>query len=86
MPLSSREMYPANGAMKWPIRSITALAGVDLVVASILPGGFVEMASDVHAPEATDLTCRWATRQARRTSSGAEDHPHVPGHAEAVRE
>jgi alpha-galactosidase len=29
----------------------SALDGADLVVASILPGGFEEMASDVHAPE-----------------------------------
>lgn len=33
----------------------SALKGADLVVASILPGGFEEMASDVHAPESLGI-------------------------------
>ena len=50
--LSSRE--DAAGKWRYEVADTldSALEGVNLVVASILPGGFDEMASDVHAPEA----------------------------------
>lgn len=53
--LSSRE--DAVGKWRYEVADslASALRGADVVVASILPGGFEEMASDVHAPEALGI-------------------------------
>ncbi len=50
--LSAREDAPGKWRYEVADSLASALRGADVVVASILPGGFEEMASDVHAPEA----------------------------------
>ena len=53
--LSARPDAPGKWVYEVADSLASALKGADLVVASILPGGFDEMASDVHAPEALGI-------------------------------